>query len=243
MTASIDLPVAPARRARGRHRKPKHTQLQRTVGTAAIAATAVAAPVVLAGSASAATTTTWERLARCESGGNWHINSGNGYFGGLQFAQGTWRAYGGARYAPRADLASKAGQITIAERVLDGQGWGAWPACSHRLGLSRKHAAGTPDVVKHATPAKKHQTKKAKRAEHEKAVHKKAGHKAAHKPSAHKPAKHKGHEKVYTVRPGDTLNKIADGLGLPSWQALYQHNRGTIGANPNLIFPGQKLHV
>ena len=77
----------------------------------------------------------WDMLAQCESGGNWSINTGNGYYGGLQFHPQTWTGYGGEQYAPRADLATKAQQIAIAEKVLARQGWGAWPACSRELGL------------------------------------------------------------------------------------------------------------
>jgi hypothetical protein len=84
---------------------------------------------------SAAPTAVWERVAACESSNRWHVNSGNGYYGGLQFTSSTWRAYGGHRYAPRADLASKGQQIAVAERVLDAQGPGAWPVCSDRAGL------------------------------------------------------------------------------------------------------------
>jgi LysM repeat protein len=74
----------------------------------------------------------WDRLAQCESGGNWSINTGNGYSGGLQFSPGTWRANGGSGSAHNA---SRAEQIRVAQRVLASQGWGAWPACSARLGL------------------------------------------------------------------------------------------------------------
>jgi LysM repeat protein len=74
----------------------------------------------------------WDRLAQCESGGNWGINTGNGYSGGLQFAAGTWRANGGSGSAHNA---SRAEQIRVAERVRASQGWGAWPACSSKLGL------------------------------------------------------------------------------------------------------------
>ncbi len=79
----------------------------------------------------------WDVVAACESGGNWSINTGNGYFGGLQFSASTWNASGGARYAPRADLASKAEQIVTAQRVLAAQGPGAWPTCGQRAGLTR----------------------------------------------------------------------------------------------------------
>lgn len=77
----------------------------------------------------------WDRLARCEAGGNWAINTGNGYYGGLQFTAGTWARHGGGAYAARADLASREQQIDIAQRVLATQGWGAWPACTAKLGL------------------------------------------------------------------------------------------------------------
>ena len=77
----------------------------------------------------------WDDLARCESGGNWAINTGNGYYGGLQFLGSTWNAYGGGEFAARADLASRDQQIVVAERIRDDVGFGAWPACSRRLGL------------------------------------------------------------------------------------------------------------
>ncbi len=79
--------------------------------------------------------TVWDSLAQCESGGNWAINTGNGYYGGLQFSASTWTAYGGGAYAPTANLASREQQIAIAERVQAAQGWGAWPACAAELGL------------------------------------------------------------------------------------------------------------
>lgn len=79
---------------------------------------------------------TWDALAQCEAGGNWSINTGNGYFGGVQFDQNTWERNGGLRYAPRADLATREEQIAIAEVTRARQGWGAWPTCSGRLGAS-----------------------------------------------------------------------------------------------------------
>jgi resuscitation-promoting factor RpfA len=88
-----------------------------------------------AGSADGATLRTWQRLAMCESGGRWHLNTGNGYYGGLQFSGPTWRAYGGLRYARIASNASKRHQIRVAERVRRHQGWGAWPSCSRQVGL------------------------------------------------------------------------------------------------------------
>ena len=75
----------------------------------------------------------WDAVALCESGGDWSINTGNGYYGGLQFSPSTWEAYGGLAYAPRADLATRAEQIAVAEKVLAGQGPGAWPTCGRAL--------------------------------------------------------------------------------------------------------------
>ena len=79
----------------------------------------------------------WDAVAACESGGNWSINTGNGYYGGLQFSGSTWNGFGGTRYASRAHLASKSEQIATAQRVLAAQGPGAWPTCSRRAGLTR----------------------------------------------------------------------------------------------------------
>jgi len=77
----------------------------------------------------------WDTLAQCEAGGDWTTNTGNGYYGGLQFAPGTWLAHGGGAFAPSAEQATREQQIIVAERVLADQGWAAWPACSLKLGL------------------------------------------------------------------------------------------------------------
>jgi hypothetical protein len=100
-----------------------------------VAATTLA-PAVTASPAEAATLRTWERLAHCESGGRWHINTHNGYYGRPQCSRSTWRAFGGKRYARQAHRATKREQIRVAERVRRHQGWGAWPTCSRRIGLS-----------------------------------------------------------------------------------------------------------
>lgn len=78
---------------------------------------------------------TWDQIAQCESGGNWAINTGNGYQGGLQFAPSTWTGHGGGAYAPSANQATREQQIAVAEKVLASQGYGAWPACTSKLGL------------------------------------------------------------------------------------------------------------
>jgi resuscitation-promoting factor RpfA len=105
--------------------------------TAVLAGAVLLAPLGLlsaTGEAAAADSGVWDRIAQCESGGDWHINTGNGYYGGLQFSAGTWRAFGGGAYASTADKASKAQQISIARKVQNAQGWGAWPTCSARAG-------------------------------------------------------------------------------------------------------------
>lgn len=87
--------------------------------------------------ATTSTNTTWDQLAQCESGGDWKINTKNGYGGGLQFDAATWKAYGGDQYAPSADQATREQQIAVAEKVkADRGGYSAWPACSRKLGLS-----------------------------------------------------------------------------------------------------------
>jgi hypothetical protein len=100
-----------------------------------VALFAALVPALVTSPANAASLSTWKRLARCESGLRWHLNTHNGYYGGLQFSSGTWRAFGGRKYARNAHRASRNQQIRIAERVRRAQGWGAWPACSRRIGL------------------------------------------------------------------------------------------------------------
>ena len=116
----------------GRHRKPTTS----SVNVAKIALTGAAIGGVFIGGAagaSAATDAEWDRVASCESSGNWAINTGNGYQGGLQFAPSTWSGHGGGEFAPAANLATREEQIAVAERVLANQGKGAWPVCGRGL--------------------------------------------------------------------------------------------------------------
>ena len=117
------------------------------------AATLVAGGALAAGfaapAANAAPAAAWDALAQCESGGNWSINTGNGFYGGLQFTQSSWAAAGGAG-SPQ--FASKAEQIRVAENLLQMQGWGAWPACAASLNLYQYGTSGAPAVVE-AAPA------------------------------------------------------------------------------------------
>ncbi|MET9439499.1 transglycosylase family protein [Streptomyces sp. NPDC006610] len=193
---------------------------------AALAGAALLAPLGLlaaAGEATAADGGVWDRIAQCESGGNWHINTGNGYYGGLQFSAGTWRAFGGAAYAPRADLATRDQQIAVATKVQRVQGWGAWPTCAARAGAhGDAPATGTPSgsPAPGAAPA--------------------APSNAPARPSAH--TDRSASRGDYTVRRGDTLSVIAARHGT-TWQRLYDVNRAVIGADPDVIVPGQRLDL
>ncbi|QLQ36061.1 transglycosylase family protein [Micromonospora robiginosa] len=196
---------------------------RRTVVGALVAGAATlfgpAAPAAAAG-------VNWDAVARCESGGNWHINTGNGYYGGLQFSRGTWNGHGGQRYAARADLASRAEQIAVAERVLDGQGIGAWPVCG-RKGGSTGRKAGSSRTHVGAGSDSTASTKKA----------------TSPRPSGgeRRSAPATG---AYLVRPGDTLSEIAAAKHVAGgWRALHTLNRAVVGADAGLIFPGQRLRL
>ncbi len=214
----------------GRHRTPSSpARPARLVAGITTAGAVAAAPIAFAGPAQAASGSTWDRLARCESSGNWSINTGNGYYGGLQFSSRTWRAFGGGAYASTANRATRAQQILIAEKVLDVQGWGAWPACSRKLGLSRADAAGTPSVSRSAvrTAVKKRVTKHSSRSTHR---------------SAKKAATSRAARGGYTVRSGDSLSTIASRQHVRGgWRALYLKNKRAVGSNPNRIYVGQHL--
>jgi LysM repeat protein len=140
-------------RYRGRHRAPSTTG--RTLARTAVAGAVLTAPAVVAPAASAAPGSDWDRLAQCESGGNWSINTGNGYYGGIQFNATTWRAFGGSGSAHRA---SREEQIAVAERVLAKQGWNAWPACSRKLGLNSSAAPSKAPAKAKAAPQAKPST-------------------------------------------------------------------------------------
>jgi hypothetical protein len=119
----------------GRHRTPTSSAVKvaKIAFTGAVIGTG---SIALAGQAGAATDGEWDQVARCESGGNWAINTGNGYQGGVQFSPSTWASHGGGEFAPAANMATKDEQIAVAERVLASQGRGAWPVCGHGLSAS-----------------------------------------------------------------------------------------------------------
>lgn len=120
-----------------KHSARKANPVRRRVTGVAVAGVATVAGGMATATSASAASTVWDRVAVCESGGNWSINTGNGYYGGLQFSDRTWDAFGGERYASTANRASKAQQITVAQKVLASQGPGAWPTCGARAGLTR----------------------------------------------------------------------------------------------------------
>lgn len=144
--AAVLLPMAaapPALAAQGAPAVPPPVrqpdwpqQPERSAGSPQSVPAVQAAIAFQAARAAAGSPTVWDRIAMCESSGNWHINTGNSYYGGLQFWQPTWKLFGGLAYAPRADLAAPAEQVSVAEEVLKVQGWGAWPVCARRIGLT-----------------------------------------------------------------------------------------------------------
>jgi murein DD-endopeptidase MepM/ murein hydrolase activator NlpD len=205
---------------RGRHRRYQPNRINRASLTVTASGAGMALPLVGAGAAQAAYVETWEKVAACESSNDWNINTGNGYYGGLQFTQSTWEAHGGTAYAPRADLATREQQIAVAEKVLDGQGPGAWPVCSERAGLSR--GGDSPDLrTRHTADG--------------------AGEVRDVRPQT-TPQSRAGRAEMYTVVRGDTLSGIADREHVRGgWQGLYATNRAVVGADPDLIIPGQRL--
>ncbi|MFI1101127.1 transglycosylase family protein [Streptomyces melanogenes] len=137
------------RSGNGRHRRPR--QAPALVVAAGVTGSALALPLFAASGANAASATTWDRVAECESGGAWSADFGNGLYGGLQLSQETWQAYGGTSYAERPDLASRSQQIAIAEKVLAAKGPKAFTSCSAVSGLTS--GAGAPSVDPGATPS------------------------------------------------------------------------------------------
>ncbi|MER5669488.1 transglycosylase family protein [Streptomyces mirabilis] len=225
-------------------------KVRTTRTTAVLTGAALLAPLGLlaaTGNAAAADSGVWDRIATCESGGNWHINTGNGYYGGLQFSAGTWRAYGGTAYASTADKASKAAQIAVATKVQNAQGWGAWPTCSARAGAYGNAPASSGAASSGGSATTKSAPKAAPESTSQSAS-KSAPTKSAPAQASEAPARASGHTNRaasrgdYTVRGGDTLSGIAERHGT-TWRKIYAANRAVIGGDPDLIMPGQRLDL
>ncbi len=227
----------------------KLSRTRTIVGGLAFAGIAATGVGLAAAPANAASGSTWDALAQCESGGNWAINTGNGYYGGLQFNLGTWQANGGAGNPASA---SREAQIAVAERVLASQGWGAWPACSAKLGLSGTSGAAP------AAPAPAPQAPVQQAAPQQAAPQQAAPQQAAPQQTApsttesapapaattpSKPAPVETSGKTYTIKSGDTLDSIATKLKVDGgWKQLWAANTSTID-DANLIYAGQELQL
>ncbi|MFI0988472.1 transglycosylase family protein [Streptomyces exfoliatus] len=221
---------------RGRHRRHQPSRINRASLTVTAGGAGMALPLIGAGTVQAASLDVWEKVAACESTSHWSINTGNGYFGGLQFSQSTWERYGGTHYAPRADQASKDQQIAIAERVLKGQGPGAWPSCGPRAGLAR--GGDAPDIAPGGTAAKAPAGGNAVRPASlpgQRALPAQPARDAS-------PTSVPTVREMYTVTPGDSLSKIAREERVQGgWKRIYDANRSVVGTDPDLIHPGQRL--
>jgi nucleoid-associated protein YgaU len=219
-------------------------------GSIALVALTVGGVGLSATSASAAPRNAWDAIAQCESGGNWSIDTGNGYSGGLQFSPGTWAAYGGHGSAANS---SRAKQIAVGRRVVAAQGWGAWGGCAARLGLSGHTVVTSHKATHHSS---------AHRSAHPHARHRAAADTHAELRVHHAHAKHTEHHAgprhaarhtgrhvaapttggaTYRVKPGDTLAAIAAHHHVKGgWKALADASHL---AHPGEIFAGQVLHL
>ncbi|QDQ11978.1 transglycosylase family protein [Streptomyces spectabilis] len=243
------------RSGKGKHRRPtKLDKATRAATVVGVTGAAVAAPLMAAGTASAATPAEWDRVAACESGGNWSINTGNGYYGGVQFSASTWAAYGGTKYAPTADKASKAQQIEIAEKVLAGQGKGAWPKCG--VGLSGSpYTGGGSSGGGQQQPQQQTKPRPQQQAQPQQQAAPKPQAQPQHQPQQAAPQVEKKTVQTptgkvvkkgdgeYKVESGDTLSKIAQEHDVKGgWQKLYQLNDDIV-SDADFIYPGQQLHL
>ena len=238
----------------------KNTSTVRRTAAALAVGGAVAATMSVP-AANAADSATWDALAQCESGGNWSINTGNGFYGGLQFTQQSWNGVG---MSGSPATASRAQQIEAGERLLAIQGWGAWPACSAKLGLYGKSGAAPTYTEPTTTVAAQSQTQQtytapaaqaapaaveapaaapAAPAAVEAPAAAPAAAPAVEAPAAAPVAAPKAAAGTYTVVPGDSLSLIAAKLGVAGgYQAIAAANTDII-YNVDLIFPGQVLTI
>ena len=248
----------------------KNTSIRRTA--AALAIGGVAAATMSMPAANAVDGATWDALAQCESGGNWSINTGNGFYGGLQFTQQSWNGVG---MSGSPATATRAQQIEAGERLLAIQGWGAWPACSAKLGLYGKTGAAPTYTEPTTTVAAQSQTQQTYTAPAAQAAPAAPAAQAApaaveapaatpvaqaapaaveapaaapvapaaEAPAAAPVAAPKAAAGTYTVVPGDSLSLIAAKLGVAGgYQAIAAANTDII-YNVDLIFPGQVLNI
>jgi hypothetical protein len=208
----------------GKHRTP--SAALRSIARVVVAGAVIGVPLVLATGQAQADPVNWDAVAQCESGGNWGTNTGNGYYGGLQFSQGTWEANGGSGSA---SSASRGEQIRVAEKVLQSQGIGAWPVCGSRGGSSGggggHYSAPAPQQQQSSNESSSYEAPQVQQ-----------------QSAPVRPMLAKSNPKGdYVIKAGDTLSKIAKQHKVKGgWQALFAKNKQFIG-DPNLILVGQKI--
>jgi len=248
-----------------KHRAPRYVRSRQVLAGVPVAAGATVVGLgVLSTPAQAAAAAghDWSGVAQCESGGNWSINTGNSFYGGLQFTQSTWAADGGTGFAPRADLATPAQQITVAERVLATQGIGAWPVCGKRLGGGTTSVAAATARTTTVTPTQSTVTPKSTTKSTaprtttvtpEQSTVTPRSTAVTPKQSTVTPRTTvtrtapvrsvalSNPAGTYTVKPGDTLSTIAEANDLAGgWRELWAANRQYI-SNPDFIAVGEQL--
>ncbi|RRR81665.1 transglycosylase family protein [Streptomyces sp. RP5T] len=222
---------------KGKHRRP--SKATRAAALAGVTGVAIAAPLMAAGNASAATASEWDAVAQCESGGDWSINTGNGYYGGLQFSASTWAAYGGTQYAAQANQASKSQQIAVAEKVLASQGKGAWPVCGTGLS-SATYSGGSSSSSSNSGSSSNTSSRSTDEQSASRSTDRPAAKKTVTTPTGKKVKKGDGE---YKVVKGDTLSSIAEKHKVKGgWQKLFKLNKDIID-DADFIFPGQQLHL
>ncbi|HEY4992971.1 MAG TPA: transglycosylase family protein [Nakamurella sp.] len=240
---------------------------------ATVGVVAGAAALALVGNASAAPASTWDAVAGCESTNNWSINTGNGYYGGLQFSQSTWDAYGGQQYAPRADLASREQQIAVAEQTLAGQGWGAW-TCAYAGGggaptprsvdsdsssssstssdsSSNNSSSNDPNSSSSSSPASSssdsssndRSSRSSDRADRSREISVDQQSSDQQSSDQSASAPASAADGTYTVVTGDTLSGIAAANGVAGGWQALYQANSDIIPNADMIYPGQALRL
>ncbi|MEN8655625.1 transglycosylase family protein [Streptomyces sp. 21So2-11] len=224
--------------SKAKHRRP--SKATRVAALAGVSGAVIAAPLLGATSASAASVETWDAVAQCESGGNWSIDTGNGYSGGLQFSPSSWAAAGGTQYAASAAQASKSQQIAAAERLLDIQGPGAW-ACAGAGGLTNDGVDPNVDTSGSQKQAEPQQEQAAPRQAEQPASRSEV--RTAPKAETKAAAPIKKGDGEYKVKSGDTLGKIAKAEKVKGgWAKVFELNKDIV-TDADVIYPGQQLHL
>ncbi len=216
-----------------------HSTARRVIAATGLVGLGLTLPCITATTASAAPVSVWDKVASCESTNDWSIDTGNGFYGGLQFTSSTWAAYGGHQYASQANQATKDQQISVAEKVLADQGPGAWPVCSIQAGLTRGGAAPVVDTSAGSSSQSTATTHSATRGTQSQDAAPAA---AAPAPAA-TPAPATT-ATSYTVVAGDWLSTIAQNQNVQGgWQKLYELNKSVLTEGPDTIYPGEQLSL